>query len=257
VKLIEIAQLVVSIIALGTGAVGANVAYQTFNRGSIPTKHLSAWNGSATDILDDLRNASDAVTTSVVDAKGNKIDNLYSANISLVNNGNAPILPADYDGKVRLTIREPWSIITIKSLSDFGAPQFLWQKVSNTEFNANPILINPGDLISLNLYLTSSVAKPDTDVLPITWNARISNLSQIEYPSLLLNNSPKFPELLPLSVGYSGNNLLLFLIFFCSIFLYIRLFTFGVWIYNFCCCDIWIVCYGCDHYLYQQTLFSH
>jgi hypothetical protein len=230
IKLIEIAQLIVSVIALGTGAVGANVAYQTLSHGSIPTKHMSAWNSTAIDILDDLRNASDAVTTSVLDAKGNNINNLYSASTYLVNNGNAPIVPADYDGKVRLTKKDPWSIIMLKNLSDNGAPEFIWHRVSNTEFDADPILINPGDNISVNLYLTSSDPKPNTDVLPMVWNARIANLSQIEYPLLLANAQSNFPELLPVRVDYVGNNLLLFLLVFTA---YLSVYAYALSVFGY------------------------
>jgi hypothetical protein len=121
---VQVAQLVVAIIAIFTGWVLAGVAYQTFGRGPIPAKHLSSANTGAIDILDDLRNAGDAIATSVVDAKGNKIDNIYYSTIYLGNNGSAPILATDFDGKVKLTTKEPWSIITIRNNAESGSPQF-------------------------------------------------------------------------------------------------------------------------------------
>jgi hypothetical protein len=71
---VQIAQLVVAIIALFTGWVLAGVAYQTFGRGPIPEKHLTGANTGATDVLNDLKNAGDPIATSVLDAKGNKIE---------------------------------------------------------------------------------------------------------------------------------------------------------------------------------------
>jgi hypothetical protein len=214
-NVIQIAQLVVAIIALFTGWVLYSVAYQTFGRGPIPAKHLSSSNASAISILDDLKNAGDAITTSVVDAKGNKIDNIYNATIYLANSGAAPILSTDFDGKVKLVTKEPWSILTIRNTTESGTPHFNWHKLSNTEFEADPILINPGDLFSISVYLTSDVAKPDTTKVPLNWDVRIANLSQIDYPSSDdLAAQPSFPELLHVRVDYVGNYVLIFLILF-------------------------------------------
>jgi hypothetical protein len=63
---VQIAQLVVAIIALFTGWVLAGVAYQTFGRGPIPEKHLTGANTGAIDVLNDLKNAGDPITTSVL-----------------------------------------------------------------------------------------------------------------------------------------------------------------------------------------------
>jgi hypothetical protein len=215
-NIIQIAQLVVAIIALFTGWVLAGVAYQTFGRGPVPAKHLLSSNASAISILDDLKNAGDAITTSVVDAKGNKIDNIYNATIYLANSGAAPILSTDFDGKVKLVTKEPWSILTIRNTTEIGTPHFNWHKVSNTEFEADPILINPGDFFSISVYLTSDIAKPDTIKVPLSWDVRIANLSQIDYPPSddLAAQPPSFPELLNVRVDYVGNYLLIFLILF-------------------------------------------
>jgi hypothetical protein len=215
---VQIAQLVVAIIALFTGWVLAGVAYQTFGRGPIPAKHLLSSNTGAVDILDDLRNAGDAISTSVIDAKGNKIDNIYSSTIYLVNSGSAPILASDFDGKVKLTTKEPWSIITVRNNTESGLPQFNWRKVNNTELEADPILINPGDLIDSTVYLTSGDPKPDVTSGPLIWDVRIANLRQIDYTNSNPVAQPTFPELLNVRVDYVGNNLLIFLLVFVAYF---------------------------------------
>jgi hypothetical protein len=211
---VQVAQLAVAVIALFTGWVLADVAYQAFGRGPIPAKHLNSTNTGAVDILDDLRNAGDAINTSVLDAKGKRIDNLYSSLLYLGNSGTSPVVTSDYDGKVKLTTKEPWSFITIRNNSDVGAPQFNWRKVSNTEFEADPILINPGDFIGSTVYLTSSSPKPDGSAIPLIWDVRIANLHEIDYGNSEASTKSEIPQLLNVSVGYVGNYLIVFLLLF-------------------------------------------
>jgi hypothetical protein len=211
---IQFAQLAVAAIALFSGAVLATVAVRTFVRGPIPAKHLNSLMLSTYNVLDDLHNAGSAITTSVIDASGNKIDNIYNSTIYLTNTGEAPIVPADFYGKVKLLTKDPWMIITINSPSDSGSPSFNWHKVSDTEFEADPILISPHDEIASNVYITTKTPKPDITAIPLDWDVRIANLSHIDYGNLKQAPQSTFPQLLNLYVVYAGNNILLFLILF-------------------------------------------
>jgi hypothetical protein len=164
------------------------------------------------DVLSDLQNAGNAIITSVEDASGKKLDNLYAPLIVLTNNGEAPILPSDFFGKIRLRTKDPWAILAINSDAEKGSPGLVWHKISGTEFEAEPLLINPGDNINSTVYLTSKTIQ--TDAIPnppLDWDMRIANLSQIEYFGSGSSAQSQFPQLLNINVFYSGNSLLLLL----------------------------------------------
>ncbi len=155
---------------------------------------------------------------------------MYSPVLTLYNTGAAPILPTDFFGKVQLTTKDPWKILTINSGPQTGAPSFTWRKVSDTTFEADPVLINPGDQISNVIYMTST--KPQDDVFPsppLTWNMRVVNLDQIEYAGATPPKAPFIPQLINVSVFYVGNSVLLLLALFAiylGVYVY-YLFTMG------------------------------
>ncbi len=224
---LQVAQLVVAVTALFSGWVIAMVAVKTFARGPQPEKHLYSQTINSPNALDDLRQAHEVVTYSVVDAKGNTLENMYSLVVTLKNIGTAPILATDFFGKVRLTTKDPWVILTINGVSQTGAPSFTWHKLDNTTFEAEPVLINPGDEFTNVVYMTST--KPQEDLIPsppITWDMRVVNMDHIDYGGSSTSASPLIPQLINVSVSYVGNSVLTLLIIF-SLYL-------GIYVYYLC-----------------------
>jgi hypothetical protein len=104
-------------------------------------------------MLDSLHNAGNLIVTSVKDERGTNIKQLYPTLVLLTNTGSAPILPTDVYGKFKLVTKDPWVIIAITSGAGNGSPAFSWHRLSDTEFEADPILINPQDIALSTAYM--------------------------------------------------------------------------------------------------------
>jgi hypothetical protein len=209
---VQAAQLLVAVIALFGTWVIATVAVKTFDRGPVPAKHLFSLSINGTNALEYLHKAHDVITSSVADAKGNKIENMYSVLVTLKNTGSSPIQYSDFFGKIKLLTKEPWRILTINGVAEDGNPSFVWKKISDTEFEADPILINPQDELVNIVYMTST--KPQEELLPkppLSWNLRVVNLDGVEYAAAPVPQSSFIPQLLNVSVSYVGNSVLLIL----------------------------------------------
>jgi hypothetical protein len=132
------------------------------------------------------------------------------------------VLPSEFYGNIKLSTKEPWSIVGITGGGGAGKPSLNWHKINNTEFEAEPALLNPGDVIFNKVYMTSNITQTDTYVRPpLEWSARIANLAGIEYDEQ--HDTRAFPVLLPVSVEYDGNEVLFVTVIFSiylSVFIY-------------------------------------
>jgi hypothetical protein len=219
---IETIQIVIAAATLFSGVILTRVSYQTFIGGPIPAKHLNSSMFFSGNTISELKTSGNNIVATITDANGNNITNLYIPAIILRNTGASPILPSEFYGNVKLSTKEPWSIVGITSGSGAGKPSLNWHKINNTEFEAEPSLLNPGDIVFNKVYMTSSITQTDTYVRPpLEWSARIANLAGIEYDEQ--HEAMKLPVLLPVSVSYDGNEVLFVMVVFSiylSVFIY-------------------------------------
>jgi hypothetical protein len=110
------------------------------------------------------------------------INNLVIAKAFLRNAGAVPILPSDYHEKLSIGVQNPWKIVSVENSHDIASSiELRWKRVSDTRFEAEPALLNPGDTVSTNVYLTNArfTGIQMTEKHPeaqIEWRARITNL---------------------------------------------------------------------------------
>jgi hypothetical protein len=106
-------------------------------------------------------------------------------------------LPTDFYENLSVTVDRPWKIIAVEN-KEFLSPEIRlrWKRVNDTRFEAEPVLLNPGDRVDPVVYLTdtefvdmgspTSAAGRKGPVL--RWNARIANLRGFSDPPDLLAN---------------------------------------------------------------------
>jgi hypothetical protein len=175
--------------ALLPAFVPAYFAYDLYARGPTPEKYLELSKFSAIDPLKDLSILGDRVTLSLQVA-GQAINNLVIVKGFLRNAGRTPIVPSDYHERLSVNVERPWKIVAVENGDIIGVP-FRWTRVSDTRFEADPALLNPGDLVSANVYLTNTrfEAQSTPDKQPeaqVEWRVRITNLRGFSIaPSLL------------------------------------------------------------------------
>lgn len=203
--------VLISLFLAATAWISLSIAGQTFTRGPVPEKHLMFSQGVTTEALKDLRNAGGAITV-LVDASGTSLKSVYITTLTLTNDGGSPILPNDIFRKIALKIRGPWKLVTVTNSQRLGDSVDLeWKKESDTEFRAEPALINPGDAIFTTAYTTlvddKSVSESDKLTPPFEWDARISNLQSIS-PDTTDPLASFHNQLLPVVVFLTGNSVL-------------------------------------------------
>ncbi|MFK3779137.1 hypothetical protein [Agrobacterium sp. NPDC089420] len=154
------------------------------NKNDEKSKSLTASFSGPLDPLKDLADGQAKIDFELK-SEGQVIPRVYIYRASLSNSGVA-VLPTDFYSNIKVTTRAPWKIIAVGSKSLNPRPQEIslpWSKVSDYEFVADPTLINPGDYIDVNVYLTApreEVEKLKYDSpAPITWETRVANLSEI------------------------------------------------------------------------------
>jgi hypothetical protein len=178
---VEVLTVLIAFAAMLSAWILVGFAMQTYQRGPIPEKRLTSESLGRSDALSALRNAGGAISVTV-DAGGKPLHNLFVSTVILKNTGQAPILPTDIFGKITLKTTAPWQIITVTNGLQ-GGIAFDWRKMSDLAFQAEPALINPGDVIWATVYLTNQndadVTQDDTLSPPLEWDARISNLKAI------------------------------------------------------------------------------
>jgi len=172
--------------ALLTAAVPAYVAYDLWGRGAVPEKRVELNEFLAINPIRDLSSLGDKVSLSF--RMGDQtIDNLVIARAWLTNAGTSPILPSDFYQNISVNVEQPWKILAVEHEKTTSAISFKWKKINDTRFEAEPALLNPGDRIYTNIYLTNTQFKEATakkEYLDpnIVWNARIVNLRGFTTP---------------------------------------------------------------------------
>jgi hypothetical protein len=157
-----------------TIAVPAYVAYDVYYRGPSAEKHIRLMNFPPIDPLADLSRMADRPT--LVTAKGETLNNLVIARAYFHNAGRAPVLPEDYDRNLEASVSAPWKIVAVQNGANQRV-QLNWRRVSDTKFEADPALPNPGDEFITLVYLTNTefgntFASRQTTIPAVSWNAR-------------------------------------------------------------------------------------
>lgn len=182
------------VVAVTFGIIPIVVAYDLNERGSDSPKALKAYYFPSFDPLSDVRRAKGELSLSLKSGAA-EIPNLRIRQTWLQNTGKAPILPGDMIEPLSVSTQAPWRIVTVVTRTPKGpnGVQLSWTRKSATEFTSAPALMNPGDVVAANVYLTKDasvggdsvtqpdekVGKPEPDV-PIEWQARIANMRGID-----------------------------------------------------------------------------
>jgi hypothetical protein len=158
--------------------VPAHIARENYFKGPIPEKQIELTTITDIDPVRRLSSLGSKVTLTFRIGE-QTFDNLVIAKAWLHNIDESPVLPADFHQNISVNVKEPWKILAVE---DTGASrrgaQFKWKKINDTKFEAEPTLINPGDRISAEIYLTNTLFKqsPTTEQQPepnVEWRARI------------------------------------------------------------------------------------
>lgn len=137
-------------------AVPAYVAYDLHSKGTAVEKRVELQKFTLIDPMEDLSALGDKVALSL--RIGNQTtDNLLIAKMRLRNTGTVPILPSEYHENFSINVHKPWKILAVENEKDaFRCIEFKWNRISETRFEAEPALLNPGDRVSTHIYITNT-----------------------------------------------------------------------------------------------------
>jgi hypothetical protein len=173
-----------------TAAVPAYVAYDLYGRGPSPEKRVELVQIGPINPLLDLSALGEKASVSLRVAD-KTLDHLVLMQAFFKNIGDVPILPEDYHEKLRVAVKEPWEIVAVENYNLYEQTVRLrWTRTSDTSFEAEPALLNPGDNVGVHVYLTNT--KPNTALSSnlagepqLEWSTRITNLQAFEIADIL------------------------------------------------------------------------
>jgi len=175
-------RILTAVVVLLTIAVPAYVAYDIYGRGPIPEKRVELFQYAQIDPLRDLSTLGERASFSLRLEK-QTINNLVIVRASLENKGGVPILPTDFYEKLSVSVDKPWKIVAVENRSIISPKiQLRWKRVSDSRFEAEPALLNPGDRVDTTIYLTNTEFSDGTSPErgwkepDVKWDARIANL---------------------------------------------------------------------------------
>jgi hypothetical protein len=186
-------QILLILATLLTAFVPAYVAYDLHGKGTVPEKRVELTQYQTIDPLRDLSALGKKVTLSLR-VENLAIDNLAIVKALLHNAGRTPILPSEYHENISVNVQKPWKILTVED--DKWGIEFKWKRISDIRFEAEPALLNPGDLVSTTIYVTNTQFKktpiPDEQSkVNVEWKARIVNLRTFTTPPRSFDLSEK------------------------------------------------------------------
>jgi hypothetical protein len=176
--------LVVSAIGV---AVPAYIAYDLYGTGPSAERRLELERGIKLNPIGAFSDFAGKAQVSIA-FEGRPLRNLFVERDILRNTGRVPILPSDYVEKLTVSTQTPWTILDVDgSLKPPGNVVLHWKRKSDTSFEAEPALLNPGDTVSTDIYLTSLQDVSGSDVKQTLepaakWDTRIVNLRAISPP---------------------------------------------------------------------------
>ncbi len=188
---------------------GPYTAYSDYASGPSPPKTVEVSVVGPADPLDDLSNLGKGLSLDLLIGK-RTINNIQIFQASLKNVGKSPIVPADYYKNLSLNVTSPWQILAVSNYYP-GTNQFIslnWRKVSDSEFDADPTLLNPGDEVYVIVYVTNpqflTGASNQTSTPTLAWSGRIVNLRQFSPEASPIDKEMQRIQEFPISVDVSG-----------------------------------------------------
>lgn len=178
-------QIILTVVGLLTAFVPAYVSYDLYGRGGLPERKIELEKMSVIDPLQDLSSIGNTVSLQIRSkSESQELDNIFIAKVYLKNAGQSPILPSDYYEKISVNVKKPWKILAVGSGEQFRNVNFKWNRVADERFEAVPALLNPGDMVSVNVYLTNTEYKiissdKKREEPNIEWQARILNMTEL------------------------------------------------------------------------------
>ena len=146
-----------------------------------PQKQLVYGNAVPSDLLGQLNGLGSDLQVSM-SVSNQPVKNIVLLSEYIQNTGDFPVATKDYQGNLGFSIAKPWRVVAISSVgNDPLTPK--WSKVSDQSYETQPVLFNPGDKLSLNIYVTD----PDTSSPPALsiyeigfhWYAHIEGVQSI------------------------------------------------------------------------------
>src|SRR5262249_33243534 len=132
------------IVGLLTAAVPAYVTYDTYGRGTIPEKQIELFELTTINPLRDL-SVLGRQASFTLKYQDETFRNVSIISAWITNKGRTPILPSDFYENFSVTVTKPWKIVAVEGKPTFPEIRAHWKRVSDTRFEADPILLNPGD----------------------------------------------------------------------------------------------------------------
>ena len=178
---LKIVELLVASIGV---AVPTYVAYDLHSKGPSAEKELEVEHSLKLNVTGGLSLVGEKAQLTLA-FEGKPVGDIWVVRDVLRNTGRVAVLPGDYIGRIVLSTRRPWKILDVDSSLATPANVVLhWTRESETSFEADPTLLNPGDTTVTQIYLTNlDQNKPASGTEagePVTaWNARIINLHAI------------------------------------------------------------------------------
>ncbi len=167
------------------------VPYDIHSRGPIPEKKLELRELAPVDPMKDLSVLGDKASL-LIHMQNQTVDNIMIVNAWIKNVGKDPILPSDYYENISVNVEKPWKILAVRNTGESFYVALKWNRISDIRFEAAPSLLNPGDLTSINVYLTNTqfdkeVALPHKPELNVEWKTRIVNMKHFTAPPDMFN----------------------------------------------------------------------
>lgn len=173
-----------------TAFVPGYVTYEVYRRGPSPEKRVEVTTLSTINPMKGLGALGDRITFTLR-VEEQTLNNLFISYAFLRNTGSVPIVPTDYHENLSVNVPPPWKIVSVEALGR-DTPRGIvlrWKRASDTRFEAEPALLNPGDMVSTTIYLTNTSLKTIQDVEKeadkeptVEWKTRITNLRELSSP---------------------------------------------------------------------------
>jgi hypothetical protein len=216
------------LITLFTAIAPIYVAYdiQSKQEELIPIRSISLKRNWTSDITQDFDSSSPVIDYEL-SYNGQPVKNLVTLTETLTNTGTDAILPSDFYSPIRVSVKDPWEILTIenKASKNRQSIEVNWRRTSPSSFEAEPFLFNPKDTLRATIYITTKsddYRKFLDDDFPLKaeisdWSARIVKVEKIENDesSILYDYEKKggnLNEWPRITIFLHGHGLLFFLI---------------------------------------------
>jgi hypothetical protein len=182
--------VVTCFLGLTSALVPAYMAYTLWSRGPTPPKKVQLFSMLQFNPLNALAPLADHLPVRVTFGD-RTVDNFIVDSTQIQNVGQSPILPSDYSEPLSVTSPSPYTILAVETAP--GSVRLSWNRAAEDRFEAVPALLNPGDVVTVSVYLTDTtknstlspammtdaekVRASFTPNIELKWSARIVNLS--------------------------------------------------------------------------------